>query len=181
MLTGVSLNLKDKRVDKILQAKGIVTPEVFYSPVKTGPVALLMLALFTFPAIFLLPFPKYSLLILPHLPFVYLVYAYHNTSFALHDEKLTMINPNFPFKRIETVEIAEIELITIDKRIIHWHLLFLLFGRNYVMIKTKQGVKKYHCACLELDAFDENWTEKTIDDFHLRLKEKDLPVVFNLD
>ncbi len=181
MLTGVSLNLKDKRVDKILQSKGIATPEVYYSPVKTLPVALMMMVLFLFPAIFLFPFNKYGLLLLPYLPFIYLVFAYHNTSFALHDEKLTMINPNFPFKRVETVDLSAIELITIDKRFIHWHLLFLLFGRNYVMIKTKQGVKKYHCACLELDAFDENWTEKTMDDFHLRLKEKGLPVVFNLD
>ena len=91
------------------------------------------------------------------------------------------INPNFPFKKITIYDFAEIEKIKIDDsklKVISWVL--LIFSSNYIEISTNENTERFYSIFLQPDAFDENLTEKTLDDFNAVLCGKHILTEFNL-
>ena len=75
-----------------------------------------------------------------------------------------------------------VENVIIDKHT--WWLwnIFLSHGENYVLIQTKNKEEyKFYCSGLEEDAFDENWTEETIDGLYYCLKGKEINCDYRLD
>ena len=179
MLIGVGFNLKDKRVDKMLRSEGITDADIYHSPIKCWLVMLLLLCcqgwvFFTFLT------TTYSFLLIFYLIISYLVNAYHNNSFALHEDKITVINPNFPFRQIITIDIQDIQCIVIDQGTRKWTLWVMLFGENYLLIKTNNKNMKFYCSGLEIDSYDENMTEKTIDDLGEQLRQMGISTDFKL-
>lgn len=181
-----SMRLRDKRVDKILGKAGYSNAEIFYSPIKSTLVWISMLLLIGMPLVIGLFIKIFSGAFLGgaflYILISYLLNAFLNNSFALSDDALIVINPNFPFRQLTVIPIDQVEKIEIDKA--GWMWLFLAFavtGNNYLSVHTSRGGNVYFCVALEMDAYDENWTEKTIDDLHQCLKGKGIPVQFNLD
>jgi hypothetical protein len=181
MLIGVGFNLKDKRVDKMLRSKGIMDADIFYSPIKCWLVLLLLLGLQMGIIVIMILNTVYSLLLIPYFIISYFVNAYYNNSFALHEDKITIINPNFPFRQITTIDIQDIQCIVIDRDKRKWTPWFILiFRQNYLLIKTNNKKMKFYCSGLEIDCYDENWTEKTIDDLETELRQKGISTDFKL-
>jgi hypothetical protein len=183
MLFGVSMKLKDKRVDKILAQNNIHNTRVYYSPSSSVLIFIILLASTSIPLLFEFIFSSYSiwtLLLIPYFIGVYLFNSGLNNSFALTDKALFIINPNRPFRNFKSYPLSEIEKITIANDKKHFGMLFLSFGRNYLQIDTIDSSKLFFCVALEMDAFDENWTELTIDDLCMDLKGKGCNVVFNI-
>ena len=56
----------------------------------------------------------------------------------------------------------------------------MALGGNFISVKTKDRIFKFHCAFLDQDYFDENWTEKTIEDFSFSLAKNKFPLTNNL-
>ena len=176
-----ALSIKDKRVDKMLLARNVTGADIYYSPIAIWFLLLVILAGINYWLIFMLALSKYYPLFLIYLAIGYVVSAYLNNSFALTQDTLIVVNPNFPFRQFKAYSLADIKQITIDKTKHRWHYFFVIFSRNFVRIQTSQTSEKYFCVGLELDAFDENWTDKTMDTFHCKLIEKGVPTIFNLD
>lgn len=175
------MELKDKRIDKLLREKGYQDPEVFYGPISIwlitfcgyifAPALGLLLGLIMTPWI---------LLLLPYFFIAYLTNAWHCCCFALVEGKCCVINPNWPFRKFEVIAFDDIESVSIDKQHPGWKSFFTLFGSNYIEIHTGNDKKRFYCAYLELDAYDENMTEKTIEDFQYALECAGIPVQMNL-
>jgi hypothetical protein len=172
MLIGVSFNLKDKRVDKMLRSKGVNDSDIYYSPIKTWLMIWFLLLPSGWWLIYILASTVYGFILIPYLGISYLLNAHHSNSFALHHDQLIVVNPNFPFRRVTTIDLKDIKLVTIDATKRKWLRAFVLFGENYLLVTTKDHSRKFYCSGLELDGFDENWTEKTIEDLDTKLKEK---------
>lgn len=181
MLIGVSFKHTDKGVDKLLAAQGIEYADVYYSPVASW-WTLILLALHGIGGFLIEGFRHWViwLFALPWLLISYFIYTYLSTSIALCEDKLVLVNPNFPFYRLQEYSRDEIVEITIGSENLLLPKLFFVFGSNYVAIKTKEGTHRYYCTGLELDAYDENWTENTIDDLHGVLKRQNYPVTFTI-
>ncbi|HLP52332.1 MAG TPA: hypothetical protein VK154_15695 [Chitinophagales bacterium] len=175
------MSLTDKRVDRMLQRRNITATAIYYSPITAWLVTLLLFLMYFGLALYLIVISGYYLYMAIYLILGYLVAARMNTSFAVTDSELIVVNPNFPFNRIEVIALSDIEHVTIDRTRSRWHYAFLIFGDNYLLIKTKTSIMKYYCAGLELDAFDENWTELTIEDLHYALTKRGVGVTFNLE
>lgn len=174
-------NIKDKRVDKQLKKNGFDHFTLFYSPISFWVVILVGIILSGAGLFYSILASEYIILIIPYLFISYLVNAYLNNSFALTGDKLIVINPNFPFRKFKSYNRQEIKKITIDKIRMPWFLYFAAFGKNYVQIETKENASvKYYCINLEEDAYDENWTDETLDTFNSTLKDKGYPAVFNI-
>ncbi|WP_143473494.1 hypothetical protein [Flavilitoribacter nigricans] len=114
----------------------------------------------------------------------YLIAGFSNNSFAVTAHGFYVINPNYPFKKFRHSPNFKIKNIRIDQTGTFWWLFFPMgqFGGNcnYVEITTIEGQRhKFLCAGLDLDAFDENDTEETLDTLHDNLKRKNIPVQFN--
>jgi hypothetical protein len=95
--------------------------------------------------------------------------------------KLIVINPNFPFRRSTSYNLEAIHHLKIDQS--KWLWLTFVFahgGGNYLEINTNQEVHRFYCTCLQVDAVDENLTEKTMDDLHFALEKRNVPTEFNL-
>ncbi len=172
--------LKDNRVDKILTSKGIIGGDIYYSPILTWIIALSIILLGGIGVVYLLASSIYGYLLIPYFIISYLLNAYKNNSFALFDDKIIIINPNIPFRKVIIINNSEINLITIDKTKSNWSKLLLDFGENYLLIQTKDKLLKFYCSGLEADYVDENWTEKTIVEFDFKLKEKGIETEFKL-
>lgn len=183
MLIGVSFKTTDKRVDKVLAKNGLANAEVYYSPIKTA-IYLLLLLLSSGGAILLFElttlWPICVLIIFLTLV-SYPIQAYSNNSAALTPDKLIIINPNFPFKKFIVFSRDEIIKIEIGENTFNWRKWLAFVGGNFIEVTTKKDKLRFYCAYLELDAYDENWTEKTIDDLHASLKNKNFPVEFNIE
>jgi hypothetical protein len=116
----------------------------------------------------------------------YLVAGFSNNSFAIAGNDFYVINPNLPFKKFRHFPNSKIKNIRIDQTGSFWWL-FFPFGQfggncNFVEITTVEDQKhKFLCAGLDLDSYDENDTEETLDTLHTDLKRKNMPVRFNLD
>lgn len=175
------MQLRDKRVDRMLQEKGYTDAVIFYGPIS------IWLTLFAgyilAPALAILFFVVgiWLLLLLPYLLAAYLVNARHSCSFALSEGKCIVINPNPPFRKFVTIDLEDIVSVEIGESRKKWPVLFTLFGDNYVEIKTGKETRRFYCAYLEQDAFDENFTEKTIEDFQYALEQCGIPVSIDLE
>jgi hypothetical protein len=175
------MGIKDKRVDRMLIKRHFDNPDIYYSPVLIWVLCLFMLLPVTGWFVFQLAFLKYYPFLLTYFAIGYLINSYLNNSFAITENQLHIINPNFPFRRFKSYSISDIKQITFDETKRKWHYAFVIFSSNYIDIQTDKGSEKYFCVGLGLDGFDENWTEKTIETFNYKLKEKGIVTVFNLD
>lgn len=173
------MSIKDKRVDKMLSAHNLIDVDIFYSSISIWLLSVIIICSIAHWLIFYLAYSKYYPVIIIYFALGYFISAYLNNSFALTQDSLIVINPNFPFKNIKIYPLTNISTITIDKTNWIWHFIFCVFGSNYIKIQTKEKSKKYFCVGLELDSFDENWTEKTLDTFYHKLEEKGVPTIFN--
>ena len=180
MLIGVSLKLRDKRVDKMLASRSFGDAEIFYSPISSWLLILVLILTSAAGLLFYLATWDYWYLIIPYSIISYLLNAFLNNSFALQDDKLFIINPNFPFRRFQIMKRDETKQITIDKVKGQWLMIFMATTGNFLSIKTTNKLYKFHCASLDQDAFDENWTEKTIEDFRFALDKNKFPTTYNL-
>jgi hypothetical protein len=183
-LTGVSLKLDDKRVDKKLEKEGYEQSNIFYSPIKSWLFGISLIALQSLVlhgGIFYLLyiFPFYTTF---YLLCAYLIAAYMNNSFAIHGNKLLVVNRNFPFYKFKVYEFEDINTLRINNSLIlRLPLLFVgIFGSNYVEIRTNEKTERFYCIGLDIDCYDENWTEKNLDDFHYALQSS-VNVIFSLD
>jgi hypothetical protein len=187
ILNGVSLKLKDLRIDKILSKNGYENYTIYYSPLKSWFVffgimipILLPLAIFLFSTIielFLSNKYLFTLFLSVYIILGYLISSYVNNSFVLTKNELIIVNPNFPFRKFIVLKLNQIKLAEIcnDKSWV-FTILFGVFGGNYVRISRFSDTKKFYCYNLDVDCFDENWTEKTFDDFFDDLNSKNVKV-----
>lgn len=176
-----NLRVRDKRVNKMLTSRHLPDTDIYYSPLSSWILCLVLLLAgglwIFFSQFFLQHYPWFLLY-----PVIgYLIAAYLNTSFALTNDALIAVNPNFPFRKLKVYPLKDIQLVIFDETRFKGHYLFAIWGRNYITIQTAQKKQRYYCVNLELDAFDENWTEKTIDSLHESLKDKGVPTSFKLD
>ena len=171
---------KDFRVDKIAMRHGYSIYEVFYSPIIIWIFMTIYFLVLSISAFFQFLGEWYY--IIPYLLFGYLISSYLNNSFVITEKELLIINPNFPFNSFERYSIDSIEKVKIDSN--KWLYLlfsFLIFDNNYVKITSKDKTRVYYCIGLQFDAFDENFTEKTLDDFSASLSKKDIVVECIID
>lgn len=175
--------LRDKRVDQILLRKGYQDADIFYSPIGawltlfTGIIGTALLST----GFILMFWSLWLLLLLPYIFIAYLLNAWHCCCFALVEGKCCVINANWPFQKFEVIELNDIESVTIDEQRSRWKSFFTLLSSNYIEVKTAAGIKRYDCAYLQLDAFDENFTKQTIEDFQYALERSGIPVQMNLE
>ncbi len=184
-----SFGFTDKRVDKILVKNGydLKNCEIFYSPITVVFYFLTLLFGSLFTGFIISNFSE----ILPYLKFagiyfvlVYLCGAYTNTSIAISDKELFFINPNFPFGVFQKYDFNKIENIRIAKsKNVYWFWVFGTLSGNFIEIKTDSTIeyKLFYCTNLNMDTFDENMTDRTIDDLHYTLKQKGIKVDFELE
>lgn len=175
------MKLKDKRVDKMLAQNGVQNAETFYSPVQIWLYFILMILL---PGIGIV-IPALGLwgigIVLVYTCLSYLLYVQRSNSFALTEDTFYILNPSWPFGRLESCRLEDIHMITFGEDKIPWlRRIFIWSDANFLEITTHSGTLKYACAGLELDAFDENFTEKTLDDLRYRLEARSIPVTWNL-
>ncbi|WP_442264857.1 hypothetical protein ACSIGC_10930 [Tenacibaculum sp. ZS6-P6] len=111
----------------------------------------------------------------------YLLTAYYSNSFVILEDKIIIINRNFPFTRFEKYNFKDLRDIEINKgksfpmNLISW--LFLDLGSNYIKLKLQNTItRKFYCSNLDVDCYDENWTEKNLDDFYNDLKGRNVRV-----
>ncbi len=176
-------NFRDKRVDRALQKLGYTDAEIFYSPLKGWLFWSSILVIGGLSMVLPLLWTAW-----PLIPFVfflsYLFNASRNNSFALTQDRLVIVNPNFPFRNITVLHLNDIETVTIDRDNLSWMALFIVlaFGNNYIEVKTTEGSKRYYCAYLQQwDAYSRNLTEKCLDDLDKSLRKKGISTIFNSD
>lgn len=190
MLSGVSFKFKDKRIDKFLTDNNYSNYQIYYSPIKSWVFGLSFILLTTLPFSIFFYFDILRLLttniflciaLVSFLSIGYLINSYYNNSFVVLEHQLLVINRNFPFFRFKTYDFKDLKEIEINKgksifmNLISWF--FMIFGSNYVRIKTHKNVnKKFYCINLDVDCYDENWTEKSLDDFYNNLKNRNVRV-----
>ncbi len=185
--TGFSLKLKSENVDKILLKKGYLLEEceIFYSPITSWLVFLFMMLSITFPLLILgfeHLFFTFGVYILSYFIMAYIVMVYLDNTPVLVKNELIIINPYFPFRYFKSYQIEEIQKVKIDKSssfFLSW--LFLFFRINYVEIYANESNRRFYCSSLDLDSYDENWTEKTMDDFQYSLLVRGVMLEFELD
>jgi hypothetical protein len=189
MLIGFSDEIKDRRIDKYLDKKGynLAECEIFYSPISIYLfylfyLLLLILSVLPMGFYFLKYIFKYPYYFLIYFIVQYLVLAYLNNSYVITQQKLIVINPNFPFQKMKVYEFGEIDKIKIDNSglalLISW--IFLIFCSNYIEVYSTNKVRRFYSIFLEVDCFDENLTEKTLDDFANTLSKNSISLKFNL-
>jgi hypothetical protein len=186
ILTGISAKIKDRRVDRILRKVGydITACEIYYSPVRVWLFGWVLLLVAAIPVSFYFFHLAYQFTCYFLLYFLlgYVVVGYLNNSFVIVPDKLLVINPNFPFNRVVSYNLKRVRKVKIDNSAWLWiTAIFAHWGNNYVEISTENRVERFYCTCLEVDAFDENFTEKTMDDFQAGLLKVNVPTEFNLD
>jgi hypothetical protein len=185
-ITGLSAKTKDRRVDNILKKRGydVAGCEIFYSPINIWLFFLGILFLVAIPFSWYLIRLAYMLPLYALLYFLvsYLIVAFLNNSFVLTATQLLIINPNFLFRKVISYDLKQISKIKIDSSKWLWlTVIFAHFGKNYVEIASENKTQRFYCTMLEVDAYDENLTEKTMDDFQASLLKHNLSVEFNLE
>lgn len=179
MFIGSNARYKDKRVDKILDGLGYDSYEIFYSPLVVSVTYLFMFLATGGYLIFFLLGQWLFILVLSvsiYACIFYLVAAYSNNSFAITSDKLIIVNPNFPFRKHVIIPLEVISSIYIGEHTTIWRSVILLFTNNYVDVRVGNNTTRYYCIGLEADAFDENLTEKTIEDFICELRKRNVEV-----
>ena len=170
---------KGKGVEKLLNKKGYNNYELYFSPFSAWLYYLLLLSIAGFPLTSYL-FIYWDFL-LAYFLFGFIISADLNHSFAITKNELIVINPNFPYKHITRYAWEDIKKIKIDRS--KWYLLlWIIFsGGNYIEIYGKNFKKRFFCVNLQIDCYDENITEKTMDDFVSALSGRNILIEFNLD
>lgn len=107
--------------------------------------------------------------------------AYFNNTPVLVKNELIIINPYFPFQNFEVFQMNDIKLIKIDKSSFLPAWFFLIFKSNDVEIYLENENKRFYCTSLQVDCYDENWTEKTMDDFKYSLLKRGVIIELGLD
>ncbi|MEM7654925.1 MAG: hypothetical protein AAF399_02255 [Bacteroidota bacterium] len=131
------------------------------------------------PSLLIDPSPSSWLVVGIHVALSYVFAAKCHWSFAITENDLWIINPSFPFRSIQSVLIAEITQLTLKRSYPGWILSpFGLFGVKEFRLQTESFRKKLLFTGLNLDAYDESWTEKTLDDFHHTLVKRGVRVEF---
>lgn len=181
-VTGFSLKLRDKRVDKKLEEIGYTDLKIFYSPINMHFALLPLLLISLLPVLDLVIYIPWNVWVAIGLYLIlrYFVCAYLNNSFALSETELIVVNPNFPFRHVTKYRFEKISSIYISETYNLFLYAFLLFEQNYVKINGWGQLKRHYCVSLCVDAYDENFTEFTMDDFHADLKTRGLNVDFKL-
>ena len=192
MLIGGSMNLRDKRADRMLQSATNAHCEIFYSPIQgwvvfwgllgmafLGGGSVLFILLVQYIGDYILPI----ILSIPLYFFAgYLIAGKLNNSFAIAAEGVWIINPNWPWRKGEFIVWKSIEKIKIGEN--KKYFLARFFGMselNYLEIKTGDRLTTFYCAGLGIDCFDENFTEKTLDDLKMTLEKKELKIEWTID
>jgi hypothetical protein len=186
MFVGISAKLKDRRVDRILiyDDYNLEDCTIYYSPI-TGcffymGLLIVVLSVYFFLIIYYI-LVNFAIFLLLYCFIGYLVCAFLNNSFIITSKELIVINPNFPFKRFEKYDLTTIQKVVLDDSgLILFSWIFLLSSR-YVCIIDELKQRKFYCAYLERDAYDENITEKNLDDFQAHLKKLSIKTEMNLD
>lgn len=175
--------LSDKRVDRILRQKGYAGAAIFYSPIGawltlfTGFIGTAIIS----SGLILMFRSPWLLFLLPYIFIAYLLNAWHCCCFALVEGKCCVINPNWPFRKFKAIALSDIESISIGKQRMAWKSCFTMSGSNYMEMTTAAGKERFYCAYLQLDAFGENFTQKTIEDFQYALERAGVPVQMKLE
>jgi hypothetical protein len=183
--TGFSLKLKDLRVDHMLKSKGynLSHTTIYYSPIITHLLFIVLILTFSLPPLIIYIWSfiiLYYNFVVIYLIVIYLLGAYLNNSIAITETDLIIINPNFPFKKIKVYPFQNIESLEVKSSKI-WLLTFpfLSLGGNFIRIYHKKYQKRYFCISLQEDAYDENWTELTIEDLISNLQNRKMKVEHN--
>jgi hypothetical protein len=179
MLLGISAKTKDRRVNKIAKRLGYNNYEVFYSPIGNWLFFIGYLMILALPVVIF--FLTYWYWLLIYLALGCLFSAYLNNSFIIAEKELVVINPNFPFRRIRSFKIDRISKIKIDEnKFLKILSIFMITENNYIQIYSEEKKYKFYCSGLNIDAFDENFTEKTLNDFAYVLRDKEIIVEFEV-
>ena len=184
------MKLKDKVVDKILSSNQIQDYEVFYSPIKSWIVFFGILLVIMIPLLLVLipyiiskiPINTFFIFILTYFSVGYLIISRLNHSFAITNKELIIINSHTIFRKLTKFKFEEIKNIRIassKKLVILSFFGLVLF--HYIEINTLSEQHRFYCLFLDVDCYDENWTEKNLDDFNTALHLKKLKVQFELD
>lgn len=163
----------------MLAKAGIFGAHTFYSPIATWVMVLFICGIQVFPLLVCFC-SLYWLFSTPYFVVAYLVNAWHNNSFAIHNEQLIVINSNIPFRKMTAYPKADIVMISLHDKAPGWLSIFFTFEVYYADIETATGTYRYFCSGLAADSFDENWTEETMDTFHHQLGQHGFPAAFNL-
>ncbi|OJJ15199.1 hypothetical protein BKI52_39740 [marine bacterium AO1-C] len=172
---------KDKRVDRLARKKGYTSYEIFYSPISLWISYYISMLFITITSIGFF-FIDYWLECAIFLLSAYLAAAYLNHSFIVTQDKLIIVNTNFPFTKTTVYNLSEIEDIDINKSGLIPGLMFpffILVG-NYVRVNAHNKSKRFYCVCLQTECYDENHTAKTIEDLTNALGNQGLIVHFEL-
>lgn len=176
------MNIKDQRIDKMLAQNGIPEAVIFYSPVQVW-LYLILMGLSTGIGIFVTALTSLWLLslILVYLSVSYLLYINCSHSFALTGDTLYILNPSRPFRRFEALPLEKIHAVTLGEDKSSWlRQVFIWSDVNFLQVASDKGIAKYPCIGLELDAFDENFTAKTLDDLRYSFELRNIPVIWHL-
>lgn len=180
MAERIPIKLKDRRVDKKLVAEGYTKSKIYYSPIASWLWIVVILLLSVFFIFFEFATSSYGLLLIPYFLISYLLTSYFNNSIAVQEDEFIVVNRNFPFLRFRSFKKDEIEIITFKSVKSQWLMIFMAIRENYILIKTKNKTFKFHCALLEIDGFDENWVEDSLDSLHFHLKREGFPSEFKI-
>lgn len=180
---GFSAKIKDNRIDRIAKQRGYKRFETFYSPISMVLVFIVLICATAAPFLFeyyyyIIDYYYYALL---YGTFFYFGATYLNNSFVIAENDFLIINPNLPFTHITCYKIQEIQKIKIGCEKWYFPSSLVLQSGNFVEVQTKNKTKKYYCGSLEIDSYDENLTEKTLDDLHCSLSNKGILVEFSAD
>lgn len=110
---------------------------------------------------------------------IYFSGNYFHSSFALSDNEFIVINPNFPFNKYNSFDIAKIQLIDIFPAKDKWYINLFNSMVGYTIILQTVDNKKYNIRCmLEIN---DDYSEiinpySTIDDLYYSLENRGLNV-----
>ena len=147
------VKLTDKRVDEIVKKLGHNAIETFYSPILAGLWYFALLLLTTAPFVVAIIWQffefqyEYFCYLGVFIVVSYLLNAFLNNNFILTNDKIIIINPNFPFKKQTIINVVDIERIIIDKsKWVRWSCWCLgVFGGNHIEVTTKSGKHLFFC------------------------------------
>jgi hypothetical protein len=186
MFVGVSAKLKDRRVNTVLKQNDYSLEDctIYYSPIVGWLYYAGIFVAFTYGMLLLLvyyAFVMFTMFFLIYFVICYLFCAFLNNSFVITSKELIVVNPNFPFRRFEKFDLNSIKKVILhDSGLILFSWIFLLSSR-YAIIHDEGKQRKFYCAYLERDAYDENITEKNLDDFEAHLKQLNIKTEMYLD
>lgn len=181
MLISGKMKLRDKRVIRILEAKGLQHAEVFHGPRKIWWLIILFMLVagcYLFPMLYTWTGWYFICFLLLYLVVGFVISGRYFNSFALTDTELIVINPNLFCRCYTAFPLAETRRVVMGSAPDRLAAFFCIPGCNYIEIGTDNDLKLYYCAGLdEHDGYgDEALTEKTLEDLGLSLERKGIRV-----